>query len=48
MNEELDDLTWLKLNFQNRIVERTLRTMWKTKEEMSKAELLYYRLGYYL
>lgn len=24
MNEELDDLTWLKLNFQNRMVERTL------------------------
>ena len=22
--------------------------MWKTKEEMSKAELLYCRLGYYL
>lgn len=25
MNEELDDLTWLKLNSQNRIVERTLK-----------------------
>lgn len=25
MNEELDDLTWLQLNFQNRIVERTLK-----------------------
>ena len=25
MNEELDDLTWLQLNFQNKIVERTLK-----------------------
>ena len=25
MKEELDDLTWLQLNFQNRIVERTLK-----------------------
>lgn len=25
MNEEFDDLTWLELNLQNRIVERTLK-----------------------
>lgn len=36
MNEELDDLTWLQLNFQNRIVERTLKICGMTINDIIK------------
>ena len=38
MNEELDDLTWLKLNFQNRIVERTLKICGMTINDIINRE----------